>query len=58
MMTIKANTNRLLELTNQLLDIRKMEKNQITVNFLKEDICAIVRKLVNTLPKPQKNSIF
>lgn len=42
-MTIKSNTNRLLELTNQLLDIRKMENNQISVHFLKEDICALIR---------------
>ena len=54
MMTIKANTNRLLELTNQLLDIRKMEKNQITVNFLKEDICAIVRKTCEYFAKAAK----
>ncbi len=54
MMTIKANTNRLLELTNQLLDIRKMERNQITVNFLKEDICAIVRKTCEYFAKAAK----
>jgi signal transduction histidine kinase/ligand-binding sensor domain-containing protein/DNA-binding response OmpR family regulator len=54
MMTIKSNTNRLLELTNQLLDIRKMEKNQITVNFLKEDICSIVRKTCEYFAKAAK----
>ncbi|MFA5444531.1 MAG: two-component regulator propeller domain-containing protein [Bacteroidales bacterium] len=54
MMTIKANTNRLLELTNQLLDIRKMEKNQITVNFLKEDIGSIVSKTCEYFAKAAK----
>jgi ligand-binding sensor domain-containing protein/signal transduction histidine kinase/DNA-binding response OmpR family regulator len=54
MMTIKANTNRLLELTNQLLDIRKMEKNQITVNFIKEDIGSIVRKTCEYFAKAAK----
>ena len=41
---IQANTDRLLNLTNQLLDMRKMENNEISVSFVKEDICAIVKK--------------
>ena len=44
MLTIQANTDRLLSLTNQLLDLRKMEKNEIQPVFLKEDLSAIVRK--------------
>ena len=44
MLTIQANTDRLLTLTNQLLDLRKMEQNEIQPVFLKEDLCAIVRK--------------
>ena len=44
MLTIQANTDRLLTLTNQLLDLRKMEKNEIKPVFLKEDMSAIVRK--------------
>ncbi len=43
-MTIKANTDRLLELVNQLLDIRKMERGEVTVQYVKKDICQIVRK--------------
>lgn len=39
---IQANTDRLLNLTNQLLDMRKMENNEISLAFVKEDICAIV----------------
>lgn len=41
---IQANTDRLLNLTNQLLDMRKMENNEISLSFVKEDICSIVRK--------------
>ena len=40
---IQANTDRLLNLTNQLLDMRKMEHNEISLSFIKEDICDIVR---------------
>ena len=43
MLTIQANTDRLLSLTNQLLDLRKMEKNEIRPVFLKEDLAKIVR---------------
>ena len=41
---IQANTDRLLNLTNQILDMRKMERNEIRMSFIKEDLCAIVRK--------------
>ncbi len=44
LLTIQANTDRLLSLTNQLLDLRKMEKNEIKPVFLKEDLADIVRK--------------
>ena len=42
--TIQANTDRLLSLTNQILDMRKMEQNEIKLSCIKEDICDIVRK--------------
>ena len=42
--TIQANTDRLLSLTNQLLDMRKMESNEMKLSFIKEDLGAIVRK--------------
>ena len=44
MLTIQANADRLLNLTNQLLDLRKMEKNEVRPVFLEEDLCEIVRK--------------
>ena len=42
--TIQANADRLLNLTNQLLDMRKMEQNRIQLDLMREDICAIARK--------------
>ena len=44
MMTIQANTSRLLDLTNQLLDIRKMEQKELKLNFSEADVKAILRK--------------
>ncbi len=43
LLTIQANTDRLLTLTNQLLDLRKMEKNEIRPVFVKQDLTEIVR---------------
>lgn len=45
--TIQANTDRLLSLTNQILDMRKMERNEMRLSFLKEDLCTIVRKAIS-----------
>ena len=42
--TIQANTDRLLSLTNQILDMRKMERNEMKLSFIREDLCAIVKK--------------
>ena len=42
--TIQANTDRLLNLTNQLLDMRKMENQEMRLSFVKEDACRIVHK--------------
>lgn len=44
MLTIQNNTERLLELTNQLLDIRKMEQKEMKLTFCMEDISSIVQK--------------
>ena len=44
--TMQANTDRLLSLTNQILDMRKMERNEMKLSFIKEDLCAIVRKAI------------
>src|SRR6185503_3766721 len=35
---MKKNTNRLIDLTNQLLDFRKAEANKFSLNFAKTDV--------------------
>ena len=44
LLTMQANTDRLLSLTNQLLDLRKMEKMEVKPTFLPNDLAALVRK--------------
>lgn len=44
--TIQANTDRLLSLTNQILDMRKMERNELKISFIQENLCSIVRKAI------------
>ena len=44
LLTMQANTDRLLSLTNQLLDLRKMEKMEVKPTFLPNDLTALVRK--------------
>jgi signal transduction histidine kinase/ligand-binding sensor domain-containing protein len=43
----EKNTKRLVELTSQLLDFRKTEASQFSLNFVKTDIVALVTDLVN-----------
>ena len=44
LLTMQANADRLLNLTNQLLDLRKMEKMEVKPTFLPVDLAALVRK--------------
>ena len=44
--TIQANTDRLLSLTNQILDMRKMERNELKISFIQENLCSIVRTAI------------
>ena len=44
--TMQANTDRLLSLTNQILDMRKMERNEMKLSFIKENLCQIVHKAI------------
>lgn len=48
---IKKNTNRLIDLTNQLLDFRKAEANNFSLNFTKTDINELLSE-VFTIFKP------
>ncbi|MDB5013355.1 MAG: hybrid sensor histidine kinase/response regulator, partial [Daejeonella sp.] len=40
---MQRNTDRLLQLTNQLLDFRKTETNEFSLNFVKADIVELLR---------------
>lgn len=51
----EKNTKRLVELSGQLLDFRKTEANQFSLNFVETDIIALVADLV-TVFKQQANS--
>ena len=44
---IKRNADRLLNLTNQLLDFRKTEKEIFKLNFISTDICELVESTFN-----------
>jgi signal transduction histidine kinase/ligand-binding sensor domain-containing protein/DNA-binding response OmpR family regulator len=44
---IKRNTDRLLNLTNQLLDFRKTEKEMFKLNFIKTDVFELVNSTFN-----------
>ena len=44
LLTMQANAERLLSLTNQLLDLRKMEKMEVKPTFIPNDLAALVRK--------------
>lgn len=43
--TMKKNINRLVDLTNQLLDFRKAEANNLTLNFSKTDINDAIKEV-------------
>ncbi|MEO6704337.1 MAG: response regulator, partial [Ginsengibacter sp.] len=45
---MKKNTNRLIDLTNQLLDFRKAEANKFSLNFSKTDINELVTEVFST----------
>lgn len=42
---MKKNTNRLIDLTDQLLDFRKAEANNISLNFIRTDITELLKEL-------------
>lgn len=42
---MKKNTNRLIDLTNQLLDFRKAEADKFTLNFTKTDINELIEEI-------------
>lgn len=53
--TIERNSNRLLELVNQLLDFRKIENDMILIKLKKYNLTEIVQKVVNQYTNDQIN---
>ena len=47
-MTIERNARRLLHLVNQLLDLRKMEVNELKLNMSRGDIASFIKTTVNS----------
>jgi ligand-binding sensor domain-containing protein/signal transduction histidine kinase/DNA-binding response OmpR family regulator len=45
--TMKKNINRLVDLTNQLLDFRKAEANSLNLNFTKTDVNEAIQEVYN-----------
>ncbi len=58
LLIIKRNTDRLLNLTNQLLDFRKTEKEMFKLNFIKTDLYELVESTFNLfLPYSEEKMI-
>jgi signal transduction histidine kinase/DNA-binding response OmpR family regulator/streptogramin lyase len=57
---MKKNTNRLIDLTNQLLDFRKAETNKFSLNFSKTDINELLKDVYSVFHSSaeQKNLVF
>ena len=58
--TMEKNTNRLIDLTNQLLDFRKTETDKYSLNFVKTDVSDLLRESFSDfqLAAEQKNVQF
>jgi signal transduction histidine kinase/ligand-binding sensor domain-containing protein/DNA-binding response OmpR family regulator len=55
---MEKNTNRLIDLTNQLLDFRKTEANKFSLNFVKTDISELIRETaVNFQPAAEEKDL-
>ena len=59
-LVMERNTNRLLELTEQLLDFRKVETNSFSLNFVETDIIALLNDVIQRFQPAadQKNIIM
>lgn len=45
---VRRNANRLLNLVNQLLDFRKLETNELTINKVQADLVAFVKEIADS----------
>ncbi len=57
---MEKNTNRLIDLTNQLLDFRNTEMDKFSLNFVKTDISILLEETYNSfqLAAEEKDIIF
>ena len=56
--TMERNTNRLIDLTNQLLDFRKTEADKFSLNFVETDISELLREVFsNFRPAAEEKNI-
>jgi ligand-binding sensor domain-containing protein/signal transduction histidine kinase/DNA-binding response OmpR family regulator len=56
--TMDRNTNRLIDLTNQLLDFRKTETDKFSLNFVKTDVSDLLREIfANFQPAAEEKNI-
>lgn len=53
--TIEQNSNNLLNLVNQMLDLAKLEKGQLNVNLIQSDIVDFTSKIVNSFTSIAKD---
>jgi len=58
--TMEKNTNRLIDLTNQLLDFRKTETDKFSLNFVKTDVSELLQEIFSNFQPAaeQKNTAF
>ncbi len=58
--TMEKNTNRLIDLTNQLLDFRKTEMDKFSLNFVKTDVSELLKETYSSfqLAAEQKDIHF
>ena len=58
--TMEKNTNRLIDLTNQLLDFRNTEMDKFSLNFVKTDISGLLEETYNSfqMAAEEKDIIF
>jgi ligand-binding sensor domain-containing protein/signal transduction histidine kinase/DNA-binding response OmpR family regulator len=58
--TMEKNTNRLIDLTNQLLDFRNTEMDKFSLNFVKTDISELINETYSSfqLAAEQKDILF
>ena len=50
LLTIQANTDRLIELSNQFLELKKLSNREMQFVFSNADICKVVRKVCGYFP--------